>query len=111
MTPSETIAPTVIGLESRRARNAPPREPKSLLETVYSAGSLLVRADDRPARMVAATLARFGFLVVDEICPDGEVRRLEPGVAGMAARGHPWRVSKPDLGAPGVVGRADAKLS
>lgn len=111
MTPSTSTATAVIGLENRRARRAPSREPKSLLEHVYAEGSLLVRADDRPARMVAAMLGRLGFLVLDEIGPEGSVRRLAPREMSLAAGTNPWRASKADLQGLGEAGVPDPRLA
>lgn len=97
----------VIGLEARRARAAPRQNPAQLMERVYSAGSLVLRADDRPAKGVAAMLAALGLVVVDELRPDGSVERLGPGRFRGASPASPWRVLKADLGA-GREGLPDA---
>jgi hypothetical protein len=93
----EAVSAAVIGFESHKARTAPRREPRSLMEAVYSAGSVVLRADDRSARMVAAILGRLGFFCVDEMRPDGAVRRLGPSEMRLNACAHPWRVSKADF--------------
>lgn len=87
-----TASATVIGFEARRARGAPRRDPTRLLDAVHSAGSLLLRPDDRPAKAVAAILAALGFLAVEEIAPDGAVRRLHAGQFRSASPRCPWRV-------------------
>jgi hypothetical protein len=110
MMPSQNTAAAVIGFENRRAQKAPLREPKSLLERVYTEGSLLVRADDRSARTVAAMLGRLGFLILDEIGPEGDVRRLTPAETSLGSK-NPWRVSKPDLSRLGQDGVPDPGLA
>jgi hypothetical protein len=97
----------VIGLESRRAKAAPRRNPATLMDAVYSAGSLLLRPDDRPAKAVAVMLSALGFFVIDEIAPDGTVTRLRPGGYKTASPANAWRVVKADLGA-GAEGVPDA---
>ena len=87
---------TVIGFDQGRARVAPRREPHSLMEAVFSEGSVLLRADDRPARIVAAMLGRLGFFIIEEIRPDGACR-LAAGALRLVSGVHPWRVSKADL--------------
>ena len=106
--PSQNTA--IIGFDNRRAQKAPLREPKRLLERVYTEGSLLVRADDRPARIVAAMLGRLGFLILDEIGPEGAVTRLTSAEMRLASP-HPWRVSKPDLSQLGQDGVPDPRLA
>jgi hypothetical protein len=97
----------VIGLESRRAKAAPRQNPATLMDAVFSAGSLLLRPDDRPAKAVAVMLSALGFFVIDEIGPDGAVTRLRPGGYKTASPANAWRVIKADLGA-GAEGVPDA---
>jgi len=49
--------------------------PKSLMERIYAAGSLSIRADDRATKMAATMLQALGFLVIEEIL-DQAARRL-----------------------------------
>lgn len=75
--------------------------PKTILERVYAAGSLAVRADDLPTKTAARMLQAFGFLVVEEILADGTPRLLQRGEA-KKAMDRPWRLSKPAFsGDPG----------
>ena len=104
------IEPTsnVVSFKSRKAA-APQRPPKSLLEAVYSAGSLAVAADDQATRMAAALLGALGFFVIEEVQPDGTARRLERGEARLGSSSHPWRLLKPAFdgtaGVPDAAGR------
>ena len=68
--------------------------PKSLMERIYAAGSLSIRADDRATKMAATMLQALGFLVIEEILADGTPRRLQRGEARQAMD-RPWRLSKP----------------
>ncbi|HEV2557059.1 MAG TPA: hypothetical protein VGU45_00375 [Microvirga sp.] len=89
----------------RRNAHAPTRHPKSLMEAVYTAGSLTVPADDVAIKTAAVMLQALGFLVVDEILADGTPRPLKRGEA-KAALHRPWRLSKPPFS--GVLGLPDA---
>jgi hypothetical protein len=71
------------------------RDQRSLMDAVYTAGSLPVAADDRATKVMATRLNIFGFVVIDEIQGDGTARRLRPSEAVHATSDHPWRVSKP----------------
>lgn len=66
------------------------------MEIVYRAGSIPVAADDKPMRAAVRMLAALGFLVIDEITPEGELQRLTQGHALGSER--PWRVSRPAHG-------------
>jgi hypothetical protein len=70
------------------------RHPRGLIEAVYAAGSLAVPVEDLSTRMAALMLQAFGFLVIEEVLPDGTSRRLSRGDARAALR-RPWRLSKP----------------
>jgi hypothetical protein len=75
--------------------------PKTLLERVYAAGSLAVRADDLTTKTVGRMLQAFGFLVIEEILADGTSRMLQRGETRQAMD-RPWRLSKPPFsGEPG----------
>lgn len=89
----------------KRAAAVPKRHPKSLMETVYSAGSLAIGADETALKTAALMLQALDFLVVEEILADGSVRRLSRGQARQAFD-RPWRLSKP--GFDGELGRPDA---
>jgi hypothetical protein len=65
------------------------------MDAVYAAGSLPIAADDRATKMTATRLTIFGFVVIDEVQPDGTARRLRPSEAIHASTFRPWRVSKP----------------
>jgi hypothetical protein len=89
----------------KRAATAPKRHPKSLMEAVYSAGSLAVGADETALKAAAMMLQALGFLVVDEILADGSARRLGRGQARHALH-RPWRLSRPAF--DGEHGRPEA---
>jgi len=86
-----------------KPRTAVAHHPRSLMERVYAAGSLALRADDRATKMAATMLQALGFLVIEEILADGTLRRLERGQAKQALD-RPWRLSKPafsgEIGVP-----------
>ena len=65
------------------------------MDAVYAAGSLPIAADDRASKDMATRLTIFGFVVIDEMQPDGTRRRLRPSEAFQASSRHSWRVSKP----------------
>ena len=76
---------------------------KSLMERIYAAGSLSIRADDRATKTAAVMLQALGFLVIEEILADGTPRRLHRGEA-RKSMDRPWRLSKPafsgEIGVP-----------
>jgi hypothetical protein len=90
----------------RRAAPAPTRHPNGLMEAVYSAGSLTLRADDVATKTAAVMLQALGFLLIDEILADGTPRRLARGEARKALD-RPWRMVKPGFG--DEAGRPDAE--
>lgn len=96
----ETHATNVVAFKPRKSVT---HHPKSLLERIYAAGSLSVRADDRATKMAAVTLQALGFLVIEEILADGTPRPLRRGEARQAMD-RPWRLSKPafsgEIGVP-----------
>src|SRR5918994_3339776 len=73
----------------------PRRDQRSLMDAVYTAGSLPIAADDRATKAMATRLTIFGFVVIDEVQADGMGRRLRPSEAFHASTALPWRVSKP----------------
>ncbi|WP_262030539.1 hypothetical protein [Microvirga sp. Mcv34] len=77
-----------------KPRKAVAHHPRSLMERIYAAGSLSVRADDRATKAAAVMLQALGFLVIEEILADGTPRRLQRGEARQAMD-RPWRLSKP----------------
>ena len=95
----------VVSFKSRKAA-VPQRPPKSLLEAVYSAGSLAVAPDDQATKMAAALLGALGFFVIEEVQPDGTARPIGRGEARFASPSHPWRLLKPAVG--GTAGVPDA---
>jgi len=68
--------------------------PKSLMERIYTAGSLPVRADEVSVKAAAVMLQALGFLVIEEISADGTPRLLKRGEARQVMD-RPWRLSKP----------------
>jgi hypothetical protein len=91
----------VIALKPRKAAAAQ-HHPKSLLERIYAAGSLPVRADDASTKMAAVMLQSLGFLLIEEILADGTPRSLTRGEA-RKAMDRPWRLVKPAFsGQPGL---------
>jgi hypothetical protein len=97
--------PNVIAFR-RRAAPAPARHPNGLMEAVYSAGSLTLRADDVATKTAAVMLQALGFLLIDEILADGTPRRLARGEARKALD-RPWRLLKPGFGSE--AGSPDAE--
>jgi hypothetical protein len=89
----------------KRVPPAPKRNPKNLMEAVYTAGSLAIGADELALKTAAVMLQALGLLVVDEILADGSARRLSRGEARHALN-RPWRLSKPAF--EGELGRPDA---
>ena len=77
-----------------KPRAAVAHHPKTILERIYAAGSLTVRADDVATKMAAVTLQALGFLVVEQILADGTPQMLKRGQARQAMD-RPWRLSKP----------------
>jgi hypothetical protein len=93
--------PNVVAFKPRKPVT---HHPRSLLERIYAAGSLSIRADDRATKMAAIMLQALGFLVIEEILADGTPRRLNRGEARQALD-RPWRLSKPAFS--GTVGVPD----
>ncbi|WP_445505275.1 hypothetical protein [Microvirga sp. G4-2] len=94
----------VVPFKPRKA--AAPYHPKTLIERIYAAGSLSVRADDVATKMAATMLQRLGFLVIEEISADGIPRPLQKGET-RKAMDRPWRLSKPAFS--GVLGQPDGE--
>jgi hypothetical protein len=92
----------VVAFKPRAA--APQHHPKSLMERIYSAGSLSVRADDVATKTAAVMLQALGFLVIEEILADGTPRALGRGEA-RKAMDRPWRLLRPAFS--GVAGVPD----
>jgi hypothetical protein len=74
------------------------RDQRSLMDTVYEAGSLPVAAGDRETKLLASRLLVYGFLTIDEVGEDGATRRLRPSEAVRAGRERPWRLSRASRG-------------
>jgi hypothetical protein len=88
-------AANVIRFPGARSSASPRRDQRSLMDAVYTAGSLPIAADDRATKVMATRLTIFGFVVIDEVQADGTARRLRPSEAIHASTARPWRVSKP----------------
>lgn len=71
---------------------------RALMDMVYAAGSLAVAAGDRDTKLVAARLQVYGFVVIEEMGADGQLRRLRPSEAIRARAERPWRLSKAAYG-------------
>ncbi|HMB10653.1 hypothetical protein [Saliniramus sp.] len=71
------------------------RDQKSLMDAVYSAGSIPVSATDRATKRMAARLQVLGFFEINEVTGDGALRRLRPSEAILADEARPWRIAKP----------------
>ena len=82
--------------------------PKSLMERIYAAGSLPVRADDLATKTAALMLQRLGFLVIEEVLADGTPKPLGRGEA-RGALNRPWRLAKPAFS--GRIGVPDGEGS
>jgi len=72
----------------------PHAHPKSLLERIYSAGSLPIAANDMATKMAATMLQALGFVLIEEVLADGTLRLLPRGQARQAMD-RPWRLVKP----------------
>ena len=93
--------PNVVAFKPRKPVT---HHPRSLMERIYAAGSLSIRADDRATKMAAVMLQALGFLVIEEILADGTPHRLDRGQARQAMD-RPWRLSKPAFS--GMIGVPD----
>ena len=85
---------TTTNVVAFKPRKQAQHHPKTLIERVYAAGSLAVRADDVATKMAARMLQRLGFLVIEAISADGAPHRLKAGETRQALD-RPWRLSKP----------------
>ncbi|MFL5161805.1 MAG: hypothetical protein ACJ8CZ_05070 [Microvirga sp.] len=88
-------ATNVIRFPGARSSANSSRDQRSLMDAVYTAGSLPIAASDRATKIMATRLTIFGFVVIDELQADGTVRRLRPSEAVNTSTACPWRVSKP----------------
>lgn len=100
----ETETTNVVPFKPRKA--AAQHHPKTLIERIYAAGSLSVRADDVATKLAATMLQRLGFLVIEDISADGAPRLLQKGEI-RKAMDRPWRLSKPAFS--GVLGQPDGE--
>ncbi len=106
-------ATNVVAFRQSSPKSHSRRNQKHLMEAVYSAGSLPVLAEDRATKAMAARLQLFGFVVIDELAPDGTARRLRSSEAMETSLARPWRVSKPSrgrkrVGVADIIGRSQA---
>lgn len=98
MRPSSLPGLNVVRFPGPRAHSSARRDQKGLMDTVYTAGSYCVPAEDRETKAMAARLQVFGFLNIEELAPDGSARRLKASETIHASAERPWRLSKPTLG-------------
>ena len=96
----------IVAFKPRAA--AAQHHPKSLMERIYAAGSLPVRADDLATKTAALMLQRLGFLVIEEVLADGTPKTLGRGEIRQAMN-RPWRLAKPAFS--GQVGVPDGQGS
>lgn len=100
---SAYLTSNVIPFRRSAPAGLPKRDQKSFMDAVYMAASLPVAAEDSDTKMMASRLQVFGFVVIDELTPEGELRRLRPSESMRAAPGRPWRVSKPSFERPFAI--------
>ncbi|MBF9235703.1 hypothetical protein [Microvirga alba] len=91
----------VVAFRPRKAADKQ-HQVQSLLERVYAAGSIPVRADDIATKTAAMMLEALGLLVIEQVLTDGTI---DPVIRGQAT-GRPWRLSKPAFSGP--IGVPDA---
>ena len=91
----EALAANVVRFPGSRHTASAERDQKSLLDTIYNNGSILIAADDRETKTMAARLQVFGFLNIAEISMDGSARRLRPSETMDISSARPWRLSRP----------------
>jgi hypothetical protein len=91
------LATNVVRFPGPRAARQDGRDQKSLLDTVYTNGALVVAADDRETKAIAARLQVFGFLNIGEVSMDGSLRQLRPSETSSASMARPWRLSRPSF--------------
>lgn len=98
---AETASATIVPFRPAgpRAVTRPRLDPRALLDSVYAAGSLPVPAEDGETKSAVAQLQLFGFVVVEEVSPDGRLRRLKSSETVRISLDRPWRVSKLSSGA------------
>jgi hypothetical protein len=106
---TSSSAPTnVVRFRSPRSAASPRLDQRTLMDAVYTAGSLPIAADDRATKVMATRLSICGFVVIDEVQADGSPRRMRPSEAVKTSLIHPWRVSKPSMPHTGREGVPDA---
>jgi hypothetical protein len=108
---STSVASNVVPFRKAKPSGTSRPDQKSLMDAVYTAGSLPIPAADRDTKVVASRLQVFGFVVLDEIQGDGTARRLRPSEAILANTGRPWRISKPSKAWDGSLRVPAADLS
>lgn len=97
MRSNQAAATNVIRFPGPRAAPSTPRDQRGLLDTVYTSGALVVGADDRATKAIAARLQVFGFLNIAEVSMDGSARRLKASEASAFLSQRPWRLSRPSF--------------
>ena len=82
---------------------------RSLMDAVYATGTLAVAAADRETKLIASRLQVYGFLTIEEVGEDENLRRLRPSEAIRARAERPWLLSKASYGAglPVTIPAAD----
>ena len=95
MRPQAAVATNVVRFPGPRSAKTTGLDQKSLLDTVYTNGVLVIHADDRETKSIASRLQVFGFLNVAEILMDGSIRPMKASEAASASLARPWRLSRP----------------
>ena len=86
---------TIVRFPGGRGGASAFRDQKSLMDAVYSAGSIPVSASDRATKRMAARLQVLGFFEISEVSGDGTLRALRPSETILAEDVRPWRIAKP----------------
>ena len=97
--PAGLPQPGRSGLSGMPASGRARADQRNLMDIVYGSGSFVLAAEDRETKLVASRLQVYGFLVIEEIGEDGDLRRLRPSEAIRARAERPWRLSKASYGA------------
>lgn len=99
----ESSAGGLLDFAARAPAGSGRGDQRRFLDSVYAAGSLPVAAGDRAAKLMASRLQVYGFVTIEEVGPDGSLRRLKASQAIRAPLDRPWRVSKAGFGATRAV--------
>ena len=93
--PAAVMSANVVRFPGPKGTASCDRDQKGLLDIVYTSGAMVVAADDRATKTMAARLQVFGFVNIAEISMDGSARRLRPSETMSPSTARPWRLSRP----------------